>query len=55
MPENPMRDVGFLSPRDEITPSRPLRSINFNSLSEGPLGFLSPVSTHFCTVDTLVL
>lgn len=27
--------------------------MRFNSLSEGPLGFLSPAS-HFCTVETLL-
>ena len=36
------------------TDSKPLRSIRLSSLSDGPLGFFSPIS-HFCTVDTLVL
>ena len=37
----------------QITASSPLRSIRLRSFSDGPLGFLSPIS-HFCTVDTLV-
>jgi hypothetical protein len=41
------------APPDQTSASRPFLSMRFKSLSDGPLGFFSPIS-HFWTVETLV-